>query len=100
MYRTVWSLWPGCQGPAVGSSGLFCALWTPARLTNHQPKSPTALQQPQAQLAAKAQQAGLMSYIVHDAGRTQIAAGSQTVLAIGPGPKPLIDTVTGHLSLM
>ena len=40
------------------------------------------------------------SYIVHDAGRTQIAAGSQTVLAIGPAPKGDIDKLTGHLSLL
>jgi hypothetical protein len=54
----------------------------------------------QAQLAERAQQAGLCSYIVHDAGRTQIAAGSQTVLAIGPGAKSEIDRITGHLSLL
>ena len=41
-----------------------------------------------------------MTYIVHDAGRTQIAAGSQTVLAIGPAPKSEIDQITGHLPLM
>jgi PTH2 family peptidyl-tRNA hydrolase len=51
-------------------------------------------------LAAKAQAAGLMTYTVADAGRTQIAAGSHTVLAIGPAPKSEIDVVTGHLSLM
>ena len=54
----------------------------------------------QAQLASNALQRGLPAYIVHDAGRTQIAAGSQTVLAIGPGPKSVVDTVTGHLSLL
>jgi peptidyl-tRNA hydrolase, PTH2 family len=54
----------------------------------------------QAQLAAKAAAAGLCSYIVHDQGRTQIPAGSQTVLAIGPAPKSAIDQVTGHLSLL
>jgi hypothetical protein len=54
----------------------------------------------QAALAQKALQRGLPAYIVQDAGRTQIAAGSQTVLAIGPGPKSVIDTVTGHLSLL
>jgi PTH2 family peptidyl-tRNA hydrolase len=43
---------------------------------------------------------GLAAYIVCDAGRTQIAAGSQTVLAIGPAPKSQIDQVTGHLPLL
>lgn len=56
--------------------------------------------QPQAQLAHKAIQRGLPAYIVQDAGRTQIAAGSQTVLAIGPGPKSVVDQITGHLSLL
>lgn len=55
---------------------------------------------PQAQLASQALQMGLPAYIVHDAGRTQIAAGSQTVLAIGPGYKSDIDRVTGRLSLL
>jgi PTH2 family peptidyl-tRNA hydrolase len=54
----------------------------------------------QAQLAHKAIQRGLPAYIVQDAGRTQIAAGSQTVLAIGPGPKSVVDQITGHLSLL
>ncbi|GFH16817.1 uncharacterized protein HaLaN_13315, partial [Haematococcus lacustris] len=39
------------------------------------------------ELERKASDAGLPTYIVHDAGRTQIPAGSQTVLAIGPAPK-------------
>jgi hypothetical protein len=54
----------------------------------------------QAELAQKAKSAGLPLYIVHDAGRTQVAAGSQTVLAVGPGPASLVDSVTGHLSLL
>ena len=36
-------------------------------------------------LEQKAKDAGLPCYLVVDAGRTQIAAGSKTVLAIGPG---------------
>jgi peptidyl-tRNA hydrolase len=54
----------------------------------------------QAELAHKALQSGLPCYIVHDAGRTQIAAGSQTVLAIGPGYKSDIDRITGGLPLL
>lgn len=37
------------------------------------------------QLMQKALSVGLNASIVRDAGRTQIAAGSKTVLAIGPG---------------
>ena len=51
-------------------------------------------------LEARAVSAGMPTYIVHDAGRTQIPAGSQTVLAIGPAPKSLIDQITGHLKLL
>ena len=53
-----------------------------------------------AALAEKAAALGLPSYIVHDAGRTQIAAGSQTVLAIGPGAVSQVNLVTGGLSLL
>lgn len=51
-------------------------------------------------LSAKAASLGMPTYIVHDAGRTQIPAGSQTVLAIGPAPKSVLDKVTGHLKLL
>ena len=47
--------------------------------------------------AAKAQ--GLISYVVRDAGRTQIAAGSRTVLAIGPAPAHELK-FTSHLKLL
>mmetsp|Transcript_6860 Transcript_6860/g.10762 ORF Transcript_6860/g.10762 Transcript_6860/m.10762 type:complete len:159 (-) Transcript_6860:358-834(-) len=50
-------------------------------------------------LKEKALTRGLPSYIVEDAGRTQIAAGSKTVLAIFGGVKQL-DDVTGHLKLL
>lgn len=37
-------------------------------------------------LQAQALSLGLAAHIIHDAGRTQIAAGSATILGIGPGP--------------
>lgn len=43
---------------------------------------------------------GLNFYLVHDAGRTQIAAGSATVLAVGPGLVEEIDILTGQLKLL
>lgn len=43
---------------------------------------------------------GLNYYLVHDAGRTQIAAGSATVLALGPDLVQTIDQLTGHLKLL
>ncbi|XP_026287276.1 peptidyl-tRNA hydrolase 2, mitochondrial-like [Frankliniella occidentalis] len=42
----------------------------------------------------------LTTSLVRDAGRTQIAAGSRTVLGVGPGPANDVNTVTGHLKLL
>ncbi|VDL63746.1 unnamed protein product [Hymenolepis diminuta] len=62
-------------------------------------------------LRKKAYKAGLPHCLVHDAGHTQVAPGSATVLGIGPGKKLLlefdhflaesttIDEITGHLKL-
>lgn len=50
-------------------------------------------------LATKAKASGLPYHVIRDAGRTQIAAGSKTVLSVGPGPKSLVDGVTGELKL-
>ena len=44
-------------------------------------------------LLAKARSLGLVSYVVADAGRTQIAPGSHTVLAVGPAPGSQVDKV-------
>jgi PTH2 family peptidyl-tRNA hydrolase len=52
------------------------------------------------ELQAKAQALGLVTYIVEDAGRTQIAAGSRTVLGIGPAPVKVIDSIASHLKLL
>ncbi|KAM4648145.1 peptidyl-tRNA hydrolase 2, mitochondrial [Amazona ochrocephala] len=51
------------------------------------------------QLLADAKHLGLTVSLIQDAGRTQIAPGSQTVLGIGPGPADVIDKVSGHLKL-
>lgn len=50
-------------------------------------------------LFAKALSLNLNCCIIHDAGRTQIASGSATVLGIGPGPASVIDEVTKELKL-
>ncbi|KAH8589698.1 peptidyl-tRNA hydrolase PTH2-domain-containing protein [Bisporella sp. PMI_857] len=51
-------------------------------------------------LQATAMSLGLVAEVIHDAGRTQIAAGSCTVLGIGPAPVSVINQVTGHLKLL
>ena len=50
-------------------------------------------------LQAQAMSLGLCARVIHDAGRTQIAAGSATVLGI-LGPKSVVDQVTGQLKLL
>ncbi|KAL3781217.1 hypothetical protein HJC23_003534 [Cyclotella cryptica] len=45
-------------------------------------------------------QKGIPLYLVEDAGRTQIAAGSRTVLGLGPAPVRVFEGVTSHLNLM
>ena len=50
-------------------------------------------------LAAVAQSLGIPHYLVEDAGRTQIAAGSRTVLGLF-GPAFVFEGVTDHLKLM
>jgi len=47
----------------------------------------------------KALKKGLPMYLVEDAGRTQIAAGSRTVLGIGPCPTKNFDDITSNLKL-
>lgn len=49
---------------------------------------------------AKAQSLGVTAEVIQDAGRTQIEAGSMTVLGVGPAPKSVVDKITGHLKLL
>ena len=51
-------------------------------------------------LQAQALSLGLCAHVIRDAGRTQIASGSATVLGIGPAPRSVVDQVTGHLKLL
>ncbi|CAK9857863.1 unnamed protein product [Sphagnum jensenii] len=52
------------------------------------------------ELRSKAERVGLPTFTVADAGRTQVAAGSKTVLVIGPGSKASVDAITRHLRLL
>jgi PTH2 family peptidyl-tRNA hydrolase len=51
-------------------------------------------------LRDKTKEKGLPFYLVKDAGRTQIAPGTITVCAIGPGKVSDVDSITGHLNLL
>ncbi|KAI0724325.1 peptidyl-tRNA hydrolase PTH2-domain-containing protein [Cerioporus squamosus] len=52
------------------------------------------------ELEAIAKSLNLAARSICDAGRTQIAAGSRTVLGVGPGPVDLVNKVTGKLRLL
>lgn len=41
----------------------------------------------------------VLSSIIRDAGQTQVAPGTRTVIAIGPAPKSVLDKISGHLKL-
>ena len=51
-------------------------------------------------IAVRALAKGIPCYYVADAGRTQIAAGSRTVLGLGPAPVSVFEGVSDHLKLM
>jgi len=41
----------------------------------------------------------LVTSLITDAGKTEIAPGSKTCVAIGPGPEIKIDKITGNLKI-
>ncbi|KAJ4797423.1 Peptidyl-tRNA hydrolase [Rhynchospora pubera] len=57
-------------------------------------------QQEMNKLKEMADRCGLPTHVVSDAGRTQVRSGSRTVLAIGPGRKADVDSITGKLRLL
>ncbi len=51
-------------------------------------------------LREKAKDLGVFTKIITDAGHTEIAAGTKTVLGVGPAPSNIIDQITGELTLL
>ncbi|KAI0932486.1 hypothetical protein AcW2_001103 [Taiwanofungus camphoratus] len=75
---------------------------TPGKIAAHQAKIAlkASSEEQLLELEAIAKSVNLCARAIHDAGRTQIAAGSRTVLGIGPGPVELVNRVTGKLRLL
>jgi peptidyl-tRNA hydrolase, PTH2 family len=48
----------------------------------------------------RARAAGLRVEPVHDAGRTQVAAGTLTCCAIGPAPRDQLEAISASLTLL
>ena len=51
-------------------------------------------------LSLEATNCGIMANKIHDAGHTQIPAGSFTVLALGPCSDEEVESITGDLKLL
>ncbi|KAK9886416.1 hypothetical protein WA026_016695 [Henosepilachna vigintioctopunctata] len=51
-------------------------------------------------LEETAKKLNVLTSIVRDAGQTQVAPGTRTVIAVGPAPKSVLDQISGHLKLL
>lgn len=51
-------------------------------------------------IKTRAEELGLHTHVVIDAGKTQVEPGTATCIGIGPGPEDIIDSITGDYSLL
>lgn len=88
----------GCYKRAVQACPAAVQAWENTGCAKIALKCPTeaALED----IAVRALAKEIPCYLVADAGRTQIAAGSRTVLGLGPAPVSVFEGVSDHLKLM
>jgi peptidyl-tRNA hydrolase, PTH2 family len=84
----------------VGHAAVDCAM----KAKRHQPAVFEAwYEEGQKKVVVKAElaaeKAGLTTALIADAGHTELAPGTITVLGVGPGRDIDVDKVTGHLAL-
>ena len=72
----------------VATTSIYCRPQCPSR--RPKPENTRFFMTPEAARAA-----GLPTYTIEDAGRTEVEPGTRTVTAIGPAPKALLDAITG-----
>ena len=88
----------GCYKRALKQCPRGVKAWEQTGCAKIAVKCPT--QEEMEMIAVAALERDLPLYLVEDAGRTQIAAGSRTVLGLGPAPVRVFDGLTSHLKLM
>ena len=88
----------GCYKRASKQCPNGVAAWERTGCAKIAVKCPT--QAEMEEIAARAIERDIPLYLVEDAGRTQIAAGSRTVLGLGPAPTSVFEGITSHLKLM
>ena len=88
----------GCYKAALKANKMAIKSWELCG----QPKIAVKCQDEEQLLALRdhAQSMKVPFSLIRDAGRTQIAPGSKTVLGVGPAPEEIVDKITGHLKLL
>lgn len=90
----------GCVKNATSKESPFLKNW----MKQGQPKIVVKCDKPGEEalqeLARKAKKMGVTNVVIHDAGHTQVASGTATVLGLGPATNELLDEISGHLKLL